>query len=114
MKGVIEARGEGVKEALFMGAVLSSVCPELSGSCARVFEDNQVAVASAESPLCSARSEHIDVRFHLGRKLRRAKKIDIQCAASEEQHADVLTKSRAAIHFKSSPRFVLTQPFEGK
>ena len=108
------ALGEGVKEALFMGAVLSLICLVLSGSCVRVFEDNQGGIASAENPLSSARSEHIDVRFHLGRKLRRAKKIDIQCAASEEQHADVLTKSRAAIQFKSSPRFVLTQPFEGK
>ena len=33
------ALGEGVKEALFTGAVLSSICPELIGSCVRVFED---------------------------------------------------------------------------
>ena len=34
------ALGEGVEEALFMGAVLSFICPELSGSCFQIFEDN--------------------------------------------------------------------------
>ena len=33
--------GEGEKEALCTGALLSFICPELSGSCVRVFEDNQ-------------------------------------------------------------------------
>ena len=86
------ALGEGVKEALFRGAVLSFICPELSGSCVRVFEDNQGAMALAENPLTSARSKRIDVRFHVVRELLRAKKIGIQFAASEEQHADILTK----------------------
>ena len=31
------APGEVVKEALFTGAVLSFICPELSGSCVQVF-----------------------------------------------------------------------------
>ena len=43
------ALGEGVKEALFTGAVLSFICPELTGSCARVSEDNQGAIAPAEN-----------------------------------------------------------------
>ena len=34
------ALGDGVKEALFTGAVLSFICPELSGSCFQIFEDN--------------------------------------------------------------------------
>eukprot|EP00904_Undaria_pinnatifida_P007540 jgi/Undpi1/3916/HiC_scaffold_16.g07284.m1 len=95
------ALGEGVKEALFTGAVLSFICPELTGSCVRVFEDNQGAIALAENPLSSARSKHIDVRFHFVRELLRAEKIDIQFVASEEQHADILTKSLAATPFKS-------------
>ena len=40
------APGEGVKEALFTGAVLSFICPELSGSCIRVFHVKQAAIAS--------------------------------------------------------------------
>ena len=64
------ALGEGVKEALFTGAVLSFICPALlSGSCVRVSEDNQGAIALAQNPLSSARSKHIDVRFHFVREM---------------------------------------------
>ena len=57
------ALGEVVKEALFTGAVLSFVRPELSGSCVQVFEDNQVAIALAVNPLNYDRSKHIDMRM---------------------------------------------------
>ena len=104
------ALGEGVKEALRTGAVLSFICPEVTGSCVRVFEDNQEAIALAENPLNSARSKHIDVRFHFVRGLLRAKKIDIQFVASEEQHVDILTKFLAATPFKSHRNFLLNLP----
>ena len=92
-----------MKEALFRGAVLSFICPELTGSCVRVFEDNFGAITLAENPLRCARSKRIgDVHFHFVRELvLRAKKIDIQRVASEEQHVDILTKSLAATPFKS-------------
>ena len=54
--------GEGVKDALITGAVLSFACPELSGSCVQVFEDNQGGIALAANSLSSARSKRIDVR----------------------------------------------------
>ena len=63
------ALGEVVKEALSTGAVLSVICPELSGSCVRVFEDNQGGIALAENPLSSVRSKHMDVRFHFVRAI---------------------------------------------
>ena len=103
-----------MKEALSTGAVLSVICPELSGSCVRVFEDNQGGIALAENPLSSARSKHIHVRFHFVRELLRAKKIGIQFVASEEQHADILTKSLGAAPFKSHRRFLLNLPLEGE
>ena len=51
------ALGEGVKHALFTGAVLSFVCLELSGSFVRGFEDNQGAIVLAANPLSSARNK---------------------------------------------------------
>ena len=48
------ALGEGAKEALFTGAVSLFTCPELNVSCARVFEDNQGAIALAEDPLSNS------------------------------------------------------------
>ena len=106
--------GEGVKEALFTGAVLSLICPELGGSCVRIFEDNQGAIALAENPLNCARSKHIDVRFDFVGELLRAKKIGMQFVASEEQHADILTKYLAATPFKYHRRFLLNLPLEGE
>ena len=57
--------GAGVREALFKGAELSFIYPEPSGSCVRVFEDNQGAIALAENPLpVVLLGASIDVRFH--------------------------------------------------
>ena len=70
------------------------------------FEDDQEAIALAENSLSSARSKHIDVRFHFVRELLRAKTNDIQLVASEEQYADILTKFVAATPFKSHRKFV--------
>ena len=99
---------------MFTGAVLSFIRPELSGSCVRVFENNQGAMALAENPLSSARSKHIDVRFHFVRELLRAKKIDIQLLASEEHHADILMKSLAATPFIYHRKFWLNLPLDGE
>ena len=106
------ALGKGVNEALFAGEVLSYICPELSGSCVRGFDDNQRATALRENPLRSERSKYLDVCFHFVRGLRRAKKIDIQFVTSEEQHADILSKYLAATPFKSHRKFVLNLPLK--
>ena len=90
------------------------IFPGLRGSCVQVLEDNQRATALAENPLSSARSKHIDVRFHRVRELLSAKQIDMQFVASEEQHADVLTKILAATPFKSHRRFLMDVPLTGE
>ena len=56
------AGGEGVKEALFVRAVLSFIAPETSEASIKVLEDNQGTKALIENPLSSARSKHVDVR----------------------------------------------------
>ena len=66
------AAGEGVKE---VRAVLSFIAPETSGASIKVLEDNQGAKALIENPLSSARSKHIDVRYHFIRDLFRTRKI---------------------------------------
>ena len=58
-----------VKKVVFVRADLSFVAPETSGVRIKVAEDNQGAKALVENPLSSARSKHIDVRFHLIRDL---------------------------------------------
>ena len=54
---------EGVKKALFTGAVLWFSCPELRGPCVWDFHDYQGGIASTKIPLTSARSKHLEMRF---------------------------------------------------
>ena len=87
------AAGEEVKEALFVRVVLSFIAPETSGASIKVLEDNQGAKALIENPLSSARSKHIDVRYHFIRDLFRTRKKSVEYVASAEQHANILTKA---------------------
>ncbi|CAB1104728.1 unnamed protein product [Ectocarpus sp. CCAP 1310/34] len=72
------AAGEGVKESLFVRAVLSFVAPETRG-----------------------RTKHIDVRFHFIRGLFRSGDITVKFNPTTEQHADLLTNalSRASLQY---------------
>ena len=94
------AAGDGIKEALFVRAVLSFIAPETCGASIKVLEDNQVAKALIENPLSSARSKHIDVRFHFIRELFKSRKISVEYVASAEQHADILTKALSRANFR--------------
>ena len=59
------AAGDGINQALFVRAVLSFIAPETCGASIKVLEDNQGTNILIDNPLSSARSKHIDVRFHL-------------------------------------------------
>lgn len=66
------------------------------------------------NPFSWTRSKHIDVRFHFVLEPLRAKKTAVQLKASNEQHADILTKSFAASPLKYHRRFLLDQQLEGE
>ena len=94
------AAGDGVKEALFVRSVLSFIAPETCGASIKVLEDNQRTKALIENPLSSAKSKHIDVRFHSIRELFEARKISVEYVASAEQHADILNKALSRANFR--------------
>eukprot|EP00903_Cladosiphon_okamuranus_P011970 g11242.t1 len=87
-----KAAGEGEKEALFVRGVLSFIAPETSGAKITVREDNEGALRLIENPFSSARTKHIDVRFHFIRELFKSGKITAKFVPTNEQHADMLTK----------------------
>ena len=95
------AAGDGVKKALFVRAVLSFIAPETSGASIKVLEDNQRAKALIENPLSSARSKHIDVRFHFICGLFRTRKINVEYVTSAEQHANIFTKALSWANFQN-------------
>ena len=55
-----------------MKAVLSFIVPSLSDKSIKVLVGNEGAIKLAANPHSSARSKHIDVRFHFIRELVRA------------------------------------------
>ena len=94
------AAGYGVKEALFVRAVLSFIAPETCGASVKIPEDNQGTKVLIENPLSSTRSKHIDVGFHFIRELFKARKISVEYVASAEQHADILTRTLSRSNFR--------------
>ena len=94
------AAGDGVNEALFVRAVLSFIAPETCRASMKLPEDNQGTKVLIENPLSSARSRHIDVRFHFIRGLFKARKISVEYVASAEKHANILTKAISRANFR--------------
>ena len=85
---------------MFTRGVLSFMAPETSGAKIRVLEDNEGALALVQNPFSSARSKHIDVRFHFIRELFKSGKITAEFVSTEEQHADMMTKVLGRVKFE--------------
>ena len=80
------------KEALFMGAVLVLLQPELTGMRVVVFGDSDGAKAITDNPSSASRSKYIDVKLHFIRVLSRVGEVRTLHMETAEQHADVPTK----------------------
>ena len=101
------ALGDGVKEALFVKGVLSFIIPSISENCIKVFVDNDGAILLANNPLSSARTKHIDVRFHFIRELIRSKTISVEYVPNKEQRAGIFTKALTGTIFKKHRDFLM-------
>ena len=101
------ALGDGVKEALFVKGVLSFIIPSISENSIKVFVDNDGAISLANNPLSSARTKHIDVRFHFIRELTRSKTISVEYVPTKEQRADILTQALTGAILKEHRDFLM-------
>ena len=72
-----------------------------------MFVDNEGAIALANNPLSSARTKHIDVRFHFIRELVRLKTISVKYVPPKEQHADIPTKALPGITVRNHRIFLM-------
>jgi hypothetical protein len=55
--------------------------------------DNQSAIALSKNPVLHDRSKHIDTKFHFIRECAEKGDINIEFTGTQEQLADILTKS---------------------
>jgi len=70
-------------------------------------EDDQGAIRLATNPLSSARSRHIDVRYHYIRHLVKTGSVIVEYVATDKQHADILTKPVEGTAFQMHSNFLL-------
>jgi len=61
--------------------------------------DNQSAIALSKNPVLHDRSKHIDTKFHFIRECVDSGKFCLDYASTQEQLADVLTKSLGQARF---------------
>ena len=90
-----------------MKGVLPLLIPSISDNCIKVFIDNDGAISLANNSLRSARTKHIDVRFHFIRELTRSKTISVEYVPTKEQRADILTKALTGTIFKEHRDFLM-------
>lgn len=80
-----------------MRAVLAYIRPGVKEQKVVMHVDKVGAVHLANNPLSSARSKHIDVRYHLIRNEIKGGRIIVKHIKTTEQHADILTKPTTLI-----------------
>ena len=69
--------------------------------------DNEGAINLPANLLRSARTKHIDVRFHCIRELVRTSTIAVEHIPTKEQRADILTKALVGANFREHRNFLL-------
>ena len=82
----------GVKEAFFVRGVLSFLTPGEEVLGISLMGNNQRAITLADNPFSSSNSKHIDFRQHFIREKVDVGEVSIMHVASEDQHADILSK----------------------
>ena len=90
---VISARIRELSEAFSTRAVLVFLQPYLIGMRVDIFGDYRCPNVIADNLRSASRSEHIDVELHFIRDFIQAGEIRVLPVGTEEQHANVLTKS---------------------
>ena len=102
-----EAEYVALGDVLLAKSVASFLVPSLSQKTIKVFVDNGGAINLASNPLSSARTKHIDVRFHFVRELLSSGIIAVKYVPTSEQRADILTKALVGPIFREHRDFLM-------
>jgi len=72
----------------------------ISQGCVKIYCDSQSAIHLANHQVYHERTKHIDIRLHFVRDMIETKEIMVEKVASEENPADMFTKSLPRSRFK--------------
>ena len=95
-----------------MRGILAFLMPSLEPMSISVYEDNKGAIDLAKNPLRSSNSKLIDIRYHFLRKLAASGDISVQYLRTEDQHADIQTKSVGKQSFERHRDFLLCKSWD--
>lgn len=89
---------EGVKEAIWLNSLLSSINVDTSKPIL-IFEDNNGYICIAKNPVNHKRTKHIDMKYHFTRDHVLKKNVLINHISTAKQLADAFTKPLPAVKF---------------
>ncbi|WJX64387.1 hypothetical protein P8452_49170 [Trifolium repens] len=89
---------EGVKEAIWLKGMIGEM--GIGQGCVKIHCDSQSAIHLANHQVYHERTKHIDIRLHFVRDMIESKEIIVEKVASEENPADMFTKSLPRSRFK--------------
>lgn len=78
------------QEAVFLQQLLKEM--GMTQECVILHEDNQGCIALCKNSMTTGRSKHIDIKYHFCREKVESGQIRVECCATEDMLAGVLTK----------------------
>ena len=92
------ALAEGVKEAIWLKGMVNEL--RIAQSCVTIHYDSQSAIHLANNQIYHERTKHIDVKLHFIRDVIESEKVKVDKVSTEENPADMFTKSLSSVKFK--------------
>ncbi len=92
------------KEAMWLKSLIQEVDKNAKNEPIIIFEDNQSTITFAKNPIQSERTKHIEVRHHYIRQKVAEGKIEVKYMPTEEQIADIFTKSLCRVKHEKFTR----------
>jgi len=89
-----------VQESKFLVQLLKDMTVGAVNETVVLNVDNQSAIALAKNPVFHQRSKHIDIRYHFVRNEVQNGSVQLQYVPSENNVADMLTKTMSIIKLK--------------
>ena len=101
------------KETTWLRSLLSTVMGSPLKTPTLINVDNNAAIAIVKNPVCSSKTKHIEMRFHLVRDMFERGIIHIDHVPTECNIADILTKGLPKVTFSRLRDIMLSpQPIE--
>ena len=92
------ALAEGVKEAIWLKGMVNEL--GIAQACVTIHCDSQSVIHLANHQMYHERTKHIDVKLHLIRDVIEYEKVKVEKVSTEENSADMFTKSLSSVKFK--------------